>query len=181
MEKTLPIRGKQVYLSDPTEDDLETLRQWFLSSDPARLTCRPLRDHSKEEVRRRFRERAQSANSRVFAVRRCADDKLVGRVTWFDLNTRNRSVEIGFLTGPDYRRNGYTSEAVRLLLAHLFDDSNINKVMAQTGEFNEVSIALLTSLGFTVDGRLRQHHVIDGTYYDDLIFSILAEEFGEKG
>ncbi len=88
--------------------------------------------------------------------------------------------ELSRLTGPDYRRSGYTSEAVRLLLAHLFHNSNINKVMAQTGEFNEASIALLTSLGFTQDGRLRQHHVIDGTYYDDLIFSILAEDFGKK-
>ena len=64
-----------------------------------------------------------------------------------------------------------------MLLKHLFEELEINKIMAQTGEYNDASIALLKKLGFKQDGRLRQHHELDGEMYDDLLFSILAEEF----
>jgi len=50
-------------------------------------------------------------------------------------------------------------------------------VMAQTGEFNHPSVALLTALGFHLDGRLRQHHELDGELHDDLLFSMLREDY----
>jgi RimJ/RimL family protein N-acetyltransferase len=34
----------------------------------------------------------------------------------------------------------------------------------------------MKKLGFKQDGRLRQHHEVEGKLYDDLLFSILAEE-----
>ena len=48
--------------------------------------------------------------------------------------------------------------------------------MAQTGAFNQPSIALLEQVGFHQDGRLPQHHLIDGVLEDDQLFSILASE-----
>ena len=53
----------------------------------------------------------------------------------------------------------------------------MNKIMAQTGEFNDASIGLLKKLGFKQDGRLRQHHEVEAKMYDDLLFSILSDEF----
>jgi ribosomal-protein-alanine N-acetyltransferase len=47
---------------------------------------------------------------------------------------------------------------MKLLLDHLFGERGMNNVMAQTGEFNDASIALMKKLGFKQDGRLRQHH-----------------------
>jgi RimJ/RimL family protein N-acetyltransferase len=101
----------------------------------------------------------------------------VGKITYFDLNTRNRSAEIGCLLDPAFRGQGYASEALGLLLTYLFGDLNLNKAMAQTGEFNSASIAMLKRWGFRQDGRLRQHHELDGVLHDDLIFSLLADEF----
>lgn len=166
-----------VRLDDFTEKDLVVYHKWFMESDPPRLTCRPLKDESIAEILDRYKGKFASETIRHFAARRLKDEELVGRVTYFDLNTRNRSAEIGFLIGPEFRRMGYAHQAVTLLLRHLFKDLGLNKAMAQTGEFNTASIALLKKLGFTRDGRLRQHHLLDNIYYDDLLFSILADEF----
>ena len=177
MKKNKNLESGRVRLVDFAEDDLEVYREWFLESDPERQTCRPLGDLSLKRMIDRFHEKLVSDTGRHFAVRRIDDNRFVGRVTYFDLNIRNRAVEIGFLIGPIFRRKGYAQEAVTALLNHLFNELDINKVMAQTGEFNAASISLLKKLQFKQDGRLRCHHLLGDKYYDSLIFSLLSEEF----
>ncbi|MEE9553818.1 MAG: GNAT family N-acetyltransferase [candidate division Zixibacteria bacterium] len=106
----------RVKLTEFTEDDLINYHKWFLESEPLRITCRPLGDISIEAVLKIYAGRFAGENIRHFAVRRIEDDKLIGRVTYFDLNTRNRAAEIGFLMGPEYRGKGYAYEAITLLL-----------------------------------------------------------------
>lgn len=174
-----PISGR-VRLDDFTIDDLPVYREWFLASDPEKQTCRPIGDLSLDYMTERFQKRSTEDNCGDFAIRRIEDNECLGRVTYFDLNRRNGAVEIGFFIGPPHRRCGYAREAILLLLGRLFGDMNINKVMAQTGEFNEPSIRLLRSLGFSLDGRLRRHHPVGHRYYDDLLYSLLKEEYEEK-
>lgn len=177
MRENKNLETGRVRLVDFAEDDLEIYRAWFLESDPERQTCRPLGDLSLKSMIDRFQERIISETGRHFAVRRIDDNRFVGRVTYFDLNIRNRAVEIGFLIGPIFRRQGYARESVSLLLDHLFNELDINKVMAQTGEFNVASISLLKKLRFKQDGRLRCHHLLGDKYYDSLVFSLLSDEF----
>jgi ribosomal-protein-alanine N-acetyltransferase len=169
--------GFSVYLDNETEDDAVTLHRWFLKYEPERVTCRLVPDYDEEEVIKRFRKRSEHSGIARFAVRRVEDKKLVGRVTYFDINTRNGSAEIGYMIGGDYQRKNYATDGMILLLGHLFCDLGLRKVMAQTGEFNKPSVALLNKLGFKQDGRLRQHHELDGKFYDDLIFSLMSDEF----
>lgn len=164
-------------LVDQTEEHALIQRRWFLSSDPETQTCRPIVERTDEEVLKRFRERSVLTTERAYSVLRVTDDQLVGLVRYFDLNTRNRSAEIGFLIGPEFHGQGYSHEAVGMLLKYLFGELRLNKVYAQTAEFNNRSLKLLSRLGFRVDGRLRQHHELRGVLYDDLLLSILAEEY----
>jgi RimJ/RimL family protein N-acetyltransferase len=69
---------------------------------------------------------------------------------------------------------------VWLLINYLFQVVGLNKVMADTGAFNHASIALLRSLGFRQEGCLRQHQLLDGVLHDQLLFSVLAEEWQGK-
>jgi ribosomal-protein-alanine N-acetyltransferase len=174
---SVSLRSPIVYLDDMNDFDVIIVHRWSRESIPERMTCRPIADFSEPEIIARFRERKDREDLRDLAVRRTDDGALLGRVCYFDLNPRNRAVEIGYLIGPEYLRKGYACEAMKLLLNYLFNKLGLNKATAQTGEFNKASIALLNKLGFKCDGRLRQHHELDGKMYDDLLFSILAEEF----
>lgn len=138
-----------------------------------------LRRHPEEELRRRFRQRKGDGRLASFAVRFLHDGELAGRVSYFDLNARNRSVEIGYIVGPPHRGRGVGREAVRLMLRLLFGRLGFRKATAQTGAFNVASIALLRGLGFELDGRLREHHLVGDRYHDDLLFSLLAREWRE--
>jgi RimJ/RimL family protein N-acetyltransferase len=171
------LGGRRIRLVALAEADVVPLHEWFLQSDPARLTCRPFAKRTPEELVRRFRERRDSESQRVYAIRRRDDGQLLGRVSWFDRNPRNRTVEIGFLVGPEFRGRGYGREAVGALLGELFGRLKVNKVLAQCGAFNGAAIALLKSLGFEQCGRLRSHHLLGEILHDDLLFDLLAEEF----
>ena len=162
------------------QPDVVLFHDWFWSSPPERMTCWPVEPITLDETLARFHAPATPNAPKRLAIRRIADDILVGRISYFNVNTRNQSAEIGYLIGPDFRGKGYASEALELLLRYLFEELKMNRVYAQTGAFNASSIALLESHGFTLEARLRQHHKIDEVFHDDLIYGILASEYSPK-
>lgn len=173
----IELTGPRVLLRDLTVDDIPLYYDWQSKANPELTSCRPITRRTLPELIDHMREHFEKRDVTFLAVRRRSDDALLGRITVFNLNERNRSLEIGYLIGPLYRQQGYAREALRLLLPYMFDVLQLNKVTAQTGAFNQASIALLESLGFKCEGRLRQHHWFEGVLYDDLLYSLLAEEY----
>ena len=167
--------GSRVRLTLLRENDLEFIHKWKNQVDLSYVTSNPLQRISLEERKRRFKERVPS----VFAIRRITDNQFMGEISLYGYNPKNRSAGVGYFTGQDYRQQGYTKEGLCLLINYLFGVVGLNKVMVDTGAFNQASIALLKSLGFQQDGCLRQHQLLDGVLHDQLLFSLLAEEWGE--
>lgn len=165
--------GSRVRLTLLQESDLEFVHQMKSKVDISYVTSKAIQPISLEERHRRFKAAVPS----VFTIRRITDNQLIGEISVYDLNPKNRSAGIGYLTGVDYRQHGYTKEALRLLLNYLFKDIGLNKVMADTGAFNQASIALLKSLRFQQDGCLREHQLLNGVLHDQLLFSVLADEW----
>lgn len=165
--------GSHVYLTLLQADDLQYLHQWKSQIDISYMTAKAISPISLAERHRRFQEGIPS----VFAMRRLTDNQFIGEISLYNLNPKNRSAGVGYFTGIDYRRQGYTKEGLYLLINYLFNTIGLNKIMADTGAFNQASIALLKSLGFQQDGCLRQHQWLDGVLHDQLLFSVLAEEW----
>lgn len=58
-----------------------------------------------------------------------------------------------------------------------FGTFNLYRLEAEVMEFNEPSIRLMESLGFKLEGRLREARYVDGKYWDILRYGILRREF----
>ena len=168
--------GSRVRLTLLQAADLEFIDRWKSQVDISYITSKAIQHISLEERQRRFNEKIPS----IFAVRRTTDNQFIGEISLYNLNPKNRSAGVGYFTGADYRQQGYTKEGLRLLLNYLFKVVGLNKVMADTGAFNQASIALLKSLEFQQDGCLRQHQLLNGVLHDQLLFSLLAEEWGRQ-
>jgi [ribosomal protein S5]-alanine N-acetyltransferase len=164
--------GSRVRLALLQLADLDIIHQWKSQIDISYITSKAIQHPSLADRQQRFQESVPS----IFAIRRITDHQLIGEISLYNLNPKNRSAGIGYFTGTMYRQQGYTKEGLCLLLNYLFSVVGLNKVMADTGAFNQASIALLKSLGFQQDGCLRQHQLLDGILYDQLLFSLLAEE-----
>lgn len=175
------LTGERVALR-PLEPEEEVVAyRWSLESEPLKQTCRPPVLRSLARAGRDRARRRQDANRSAFAVILRGTGTLIGHVTYFDLNFRNRSAEIGYLLAPAARRKGFAREAVALLLGYLFGGLGLNKVYAQTASSNVASTRMLEALGFQRDGVLRQHHLHEGTLQDDFVYSILLSEWREHG
>jgi RimJ/RimL family protein N-acetyltransferase len=168
--------GDKAYLRPASPEDIANTYHWFMLSEPQAQSCRPLPFSTATEAMEAFRKKERSPDQQTFMVIRKDDNTPVGRVRFFDLNSLNRSAEVGLLVDPDMRRKGYGLEALKLLCRYLIRYRGLNKVHAQTAAFNTGAIKVLEAAGFKKDGTLRHHYFYEGEYHHGLIFSVLAHE-----
>ena len=86
--------------------------------------------------------------------------------------------DIGYTLAPAHQGHGYATEAVRRMLRHLFTDRGLHRVSAECDARNERSAKLLARLGFRQEGHRVENTWIKGEWTDDLLFGLLAEDFG---
>ena len=77
------------------------------------------------------------------------------------------------------RGQGCAKEASKLVVDHLFNNLNINRIELYVVEENISAIKLYESLGFTKEGCKREAVWINGKYKNLLIYSMLFREFIE--
>lgn len=66
-----------------------------------------------------------------------------------------RNEDVGYAFLPEYRRQGYATEAVRAVLEDARERLKLRRVAAVVSEGNTRSTALLERLGFRMEGRTR--------------------------
>ena len=159
--------------------DLPFYHRWQ-EEDPhwERYTCRPVELVRPYPAFRAHYVRALAeARELVFSV--IADDRPVGRMVAFDENPRNRSMEIGYYFAAESRGQGVGRKALRMFVGILFawPGKELHKLYATTSAENGASIAILERVGFHLDGRLREHYLIDGRFSDQLFYSLLRREW----
>jgi RimJ/RimL family protein N-acetyltransferase len=151
-----------------TEKDLVVFKKWRCSDRIEELTCRPVQNG------------LRVPRSDKFVVLSFFIDDFeepAGKFTFFDMNERNRSCEVGYSVNPSLRGKGIGTKMLKTCINYLFNNLDLNKVYCQTASFNTASVKLLEGLGFHRDGILREHHELDGKLFDDHIYSILKSEW----
>ncbi len=101
-----------------------------------------------------------------------------GIATFYPCVPGSGVVEIsGVLWSRSLQRTAAATEAVHLMLVHAFDDLGYRRVEWKCDTLNAPSAAAATRLGFTFEGRFRQHLVVQGRNRDTDWFSILDTEW----
>jgi len=169
----------EVRLRPVQEADLPVYYRWQ-EEDPHwdRYTCRPVQLVRPYPVfKAHYVQALADAREVVFSV--LAEGKLVGRTVAFDENPRNRSLEIGYYLAAEARGQGVGRQALWTFVGILFawPGKELHKLYATTSADNAASIAILERAGFRLDGRLREHYLIDGRFSDQLLYSLLRREW----
>jgi RimJ/RimL family protein N-acetyltransferase len=77
----------------------------------------------------------------------------------------------------DARGQGYGTEAMRVLLRHLFTDLGYHRAYLFVHETNPRAIRSYEKCGFVIEGHLREHVRYERGYGTELVMGVLAEEF----
>ena len=119
-------------------------------------------------------------NSRDIKLAICLKEKAIhiGNVYVTDIDMTSRSCTTGVLIGEhDYWKQGYASEAYRLLLDYVFNERNLNRAQAFVLESNKASIKMHQKAGYKIEGTLRQSVYKNGRYQNQILLSILKEDY----
>lgn len=115
----------------------------------------------------------------AFAVRRRADETLVGSSRYLGVRPADRVVEIGWTWfNPSAWRSGVNLETKLLMLGHAFDDLGCVRVELKTDARNERARNAIAALPAQFEGVLRKHMIVpDVGQRDTAYFSILDDEW----
>ncbi|PWW02788.1 RimJ/RimL family protein N-acetyltransferase [Paenibacillus cellulosilyticus] len=105
------------------------------------------------------------------------DGELVGSIVAHSCDSRHGTFKYGVGIFREHWRNGFASEAVRILLRYYFEELRYQKVTAHVYAFNEGSIALQERLGFVQEGRLRNMIYTKGQHFDEFVYGLTKSEY----
>lgn len=92
-----------------------------------------------------------------------------------DPDYRHASIDI--YIDPSVHRRGYASDAIRTLVAHLFDDRGHHRLTIDPAADNEAAIACYAKVGFRPVGVMRSYERQgDGNWADGLLMEMLGLE-----
>lgn len=169
------LEGERVVLRPIERDDAEFIQR--SRNDPEiRVPVGVSRPQNRHQVEAHVEERVENGGGVNLLV--WVDEEPIGEVGFKHLR-RNRP-ELVYWLIPEYHGEGYGSEAVSLFVDYFFETFDRRGLVARTFDSNDGSIGLLESLGFTQEGRLREHRFVRGEYVDEVFYGLLREEWIER-
>ena len=108
-------------------------------------------------------------------------DRYIGNVSITNVNQANRSGESNIFIGDhSCWSKGIGREAYRLLLEYAFNERGFHRIEARVLEDNIASLKMHEKAGFKKEGTLRETVFKNGRWQNQVVLSILEQEFRQK-
>ncbi len=116
----------------------------------------------------------------VWAIVEKASGRVIGSLGLHKDGKRNNDNArvIGYVLREESWGLGYTTEAVRRVLCHAFEDLELDIVSVCHYPFNRRSRRVIEKCGFHYEGTLRKaSKIYNGNVYDDVCYSMTREDY----
>ncbi len=179
--------GETLYLRPPIRRDWRPWAQIRADSRSFLVPWEPAWPDdalSKRAFHRRLARYAadwQQDDGYSFFLFRHEDNQLLGGI---GLNNVRRGVSqtasVGYWLGQSMVRNGYMSEALRLILEFGFETLHLHRIEAACLPHNAASRGVLLKAGFREEGHARHYLCINNRWQDHTLFGQLCDEWRER-
>ena len=181
------MRGELVRLRPIVASDAD--RMWESLQDPEamRLTGTTA-DFTREQIGEWAATVGDAPGRYDWAITSAAErdghlvsDDMIGEIVLNEIDEHARSANIRLVLLPNYRGRGYGRDAIFAVLRWAFTQGegglDLHRVSLDVLSINPRAQMLYESLGFQVEGRLRDVY-LDGDHYSDAtVMGILEDEF----
>lgn len=112
----------------------------------------------------------------TFAWAITVNDIAVGSIGVFRKDNVHRlTAEMGYYISEEYWGKGIVTEAVRLVSAYIFENTDIVRIFADPYDFNTGSCRVLEKAGFVYEGTLRKNALKNGQIIDMKLYAITKD------
>ncbi|MES2615225.1 MAG: GNAT family protein [Bdellovibrionota bacterium] len=171
------IKGKNITLRLVHEDDLDILFK-NISNLSNRGEFFPLTLTPQTTFKKRFYETGFWSDDFGRLLILNLDQVLVGSIYYFKTVVYSNALEIGYIIFDNNSKGkGYTTEALSLMVDHLFTTKFMNRIQLKIEPSNEPSIKVALKCGFQFDGTRRQIVFNHGKHLDLNEYMILREDW----
>jgi ribosomal-protein-alanine N-acetyltransferase len=140
----------------------------------------PIDDDSRERLLERLRGASSDVTDPTATHFRWmieADGRIAGTVSARELSRVHGRVEIGYMLAEEFIGRGIGTRAVAMMLERLFCLPELQRIWLSTSAENLASQNVAHKLGFSLEGVLRGHLVIQGRRVDQQVWGLLRSEW----
>ena len=105
------------------------------------------------------------------------DGQIVGSIVTHSCNSRVGTFSYALDIAQEFQRQGFASEAIKLILKYYFQELRFQKVTVAVHSNNLASLELHKHLGFKHEGTHRRMVYNGGKFYDLEWFGLIFEEY----
>lgn len=135
-------------------------------------------EHCRQWIQKTISEFATDGRFSAVIVHR---GEYAGAIGFHNLDTRNRSAEVGYWIAGEFEGRGIITRCCRVVVDHLFETMQLNRVQINCNVENIKSRAIPERLGFKLEGIHRQVEFLHDRFGDWAVYALLREEWEENG
>lgn len=170
----------RIYLRALEPDDYKTSIQWRRDEEIIKMVGGNKYYVSSEREKQWVTNSIFSNDKLVLAICLKENDKYIGNVMMQEIDYINRSCHAPIMIGDKSEWNkGYATEAKLLMLKYIFEERGMERVFGYVLEDNIASIKSAEKSGYKIEGVMRNSIYKEGKFHNQVIVSILREEFDE--
>lgn len=122
-----------------------------------------------------FNNYLKDENKKFFTI--CDDTKPIGFMGFSHIRKQNKNADIFIAIGEDdYRGKGVGKIAMRWLIEYGFNKLHLHKINLGVIKENTPAVKLYKSMGFVIEGEMKDEDFCNGRYYDFLSMAIFNEK-----
>lgn len=175
------LETPRLHLLTPGDKDAPRLLAYYQKNQAHFAPWEPLRPASFYQIDYwhkclgEFEAQDQSSIARRFILlnRTAPDGPVVGHCNFTQMTLGIfHACYLGYSLDVDFVGQGLMGEALKVAIAHVFNELQLHRIMANYMPTNERSGRLLRHLGFTVEGYARDYLFIAGAWRDHILTSL---------
>jgi ribosomal-protein-alanine N-acetyltransferase len=173
------LKGERINLRRLKKSDASSINENVNCPEIGRFTFIPY-PNSLEETYKFIKECHAGLRAKRelnFGMEEIQSRRIIGCIGLARINLNFRHAEVGFWVAKKLWGQGIGKEAVNLILRFGFDQLGLNRIYARVMHPNIASAKLLESIGFVLEGRMREALWRENGWWDFLCYSMLADEY----